>query len=79
MAAAWFGIYAMEITIMAELHVQRKRNSHLWLWLIIIVIILFLAGLFIYGRFDHQEQVIKAKPTSQIQTNFSFTKSMNDV
>jgi hypothetical protein len=66
-------------TVMAELHVQRKRNSHLLLWLIIIVIILFLAGLFIYGRFDHQEQVIKAKPTSQIQTDYSFNKTINDV
>ena len=64
---------------MAELHVQRKRNSHLWLWLIIIVIILFLAGLFIYGRFDHQAEVIKAKPTSHIKTDYSITKSINDV
>jgi hypothetical protein len=65
---------------MAELHVQRKRNSHLWLWLIIIVIILFLAGLFIYGRYnDHQDQVIKGKQTSQIKTDFSFTKTINDV
>jgi heme/copper-type cytochrome/quinol oxidase subunit 2 len=79
MPAAWFGIYAMEITIMAELHVQRKRNSHLWLWLIIIVIVLFLAGLFIYSRFDHQEQVIKGKPTSQTKTDFSKTKTINDV
>ena len=69
----------MEIRVMAELHVQRKRNSHLWLWLIIIVIILFLAGLFIYSRFDHQEQVIKGKPTSQLMTDFSITKSINDV
>jgi len=79
MAAAWFEIYAMKITVMAELHVQRKRNSHLWLWLIIIVIILFLAGLFIYSRFDHQDQIIKGKPTSQIQTDFSITKTINDV
>ena len=64
---------------MAELHVQRKRNSHLWLWLIIIVIILFLAGLFIYSRFDHQEQVIKGKPTSQTKTDFSKIKTINDV
>jgi len=64
---------------MAELHVQRKRSSHLWLWLIIIVIILFLAGLFIYGRFDHQAQVIQGKPTSQINTDFSINKSINDV
>jgi len=65
---------------MAELHVQRKRNSHLWLWLIIIVIILFMAGLFIYDRYnDHQNQVIKAKPTSRIKTDLSFTKSINDV
>jgi hypothetical protein len=64
---------------MAELHVQRKRSSHLWLWLIIIVIILFLAGLFIYGRFDHQAQVIKGKPTSQAKTDFSKTKTINDV
>ncbi len=64
---------------MAELHVQRKRNSHLWLWLIIIVIILFLAGLFIYSRFDHQDQVIKGKPTSQIQKDFSLTKTTYDV
>ena len=64
---------------MAELHVQRKRNSHLWLWLIFILIILFLAGLFIYGRFDHQAQVIKGKPTSQIKTDFSKTKTINDV
>jgi flagellar basal body-associated protein FliL len=64
---------------MAELHVQRKRNSHLWLWLIIVVIILFLAGLFIYSRFDHQDQVIKAKPTSQIKSDFSITKTINDV
>lgn len=65
---------------MAELHVQRKRNSHLWLWLIIIVIILFLAGLFIYGRYsDHQAQVIKAKQTGQIKTDYSITKSINDV
>jgi len=64
---------------MAELHEQRKRNSHLWLWLIIILIILFLAGLFIYGRFDHQAQVIKGKPTSQIKTDFSKTKTINDV
>jgi heme/copper-type cytochrome/quinol oxidase subunit 2 len=79
MPAAWFGIYAMEITIMAELHVQRKRNSHLWLWLIIIVIILFLAGLFIYSRFDHQDQIIKGKPTSQTKIDFSKTKTINDV
>jgi hypothetical protein len=78
-AAAWFGIYPMEITVMAELHVQRKRSSHLFVWLIIIVIILFLAGLFIYNRFDHPDQVIKAKPTSQIQTKFSFTKPINNV
>jgi len=64
---------------MAELHVQRKRSNHLWLWLIIIVIILFLAGLFIYSRFDHQDQIIKGKPTSQIQTDFSIIKTINDV
>lgn len=64
---------------MAELHVQRKRSSHLWLWLIIIIIILFLAGLFIYSRFDHQAQVIKGKPTSEIKTDFTITKSINDV
>ena len=79
MSAAWFGIYGMKRTVMAELHVQRKRNSHLWLWLVIIVIILFLAGLFIYSRFDHQDQVIKGKPTSQAQKKFSFTKTINDV
>ncbi len=78
MAAAWFGIYAIEITVMAELHVQRKRNSHLWLWLVIILIILFVAGLFIYSRFDHQDQTIKAKPTSQIMTDFSITKTLYD-
>ena len=64
---------------MAELHVQRKRNSYMWLWLIIILIILFLAGLFIYDRYNHQEPVIKAKPTSQIQTEYSITKTINDV
>jgi hypothetical protein len=57
-------------TVMAELHVQRKRNSHLFLWLIIIVIILFLAGLFIYSRFDHPEQV-KSK-TDQPDTDRFF-------
>jgi multisubunit Na+/H+ antiporter MnhB subunit len=64
---------------MAELHVQRKRNSNLWLWVILILIVLFIAGLFIYNRYNHQDQVINAKPTSQIQTNFSFIKSINNV
>jgi heme/copper-type cytochrome/quinol oxidase subunit 2 len=64
---------------MAELHVQRKRNSYLWLWVIIILIVLFIAGLFIYNHYNHQDEVINAKPSSQIQTNSSFTKKINDV
>jgi hypothetical protein len=65
---------------MAELHVQRKRNSHLWLWLIIIIIILFLAGLFVYDRYyNHQDLIIKAKPTSRVETNYYITKSISDV
>jgi cytoskeletal protein RodZ len=64
---------------MAELHVQRKRNSFLWLWLILIVIILFIAGLFIYQRYNHGDEIIKAKSTSQTQTNYSITKTLNDV
>jgi heme/copper-type cytochrome/quinol oxidase subunit 2 len=64
---------------MAELHVQRKRNNYLWLWVIVILIVLFIAGLFIYNRYNHRDQVINTKQTSQIQTNFSFIKSINDV
>jgi polyferredoxin len=64
---------------MAELHVQRKRNSYLWLWVIIILLILFIAGLFIYNRYNHPEQVVNTKQTSQIHINSSFIKSINDV
>jgi heme/copper-type cytochrome/quinol oxidase subunit 2 len=64
---------------MAELHVQRKRNSFLWLWMIIIVIVLILAGLFIYDRYNHRNSVLNAKPTSQMKTNISITKTIEDV
>jgi uncharacterized membrane protein len=68
----------MKITVMAELHVQPKRNNSLWLWLVIIVVILFIAGLLIYNRYNHPEPV-NSKRTSQLQKDFSFTKTLNYV
>jgi hypothetical protein len=78
MTSAWFGMYAIEIAIMADLHVQRKRSSYLWLWLIVILIILFIAGLFIYNRYNHPDRTVNTNPTSRAQTHF-LIKSINDV
>jgi uncharacterized protein YpmB len=69
---------AMKRTIMAELHVQRKRNSYFWLWLIVILVILFIAGMFIYNRYNHPVQAVNSNQTSRAQTYFQL-KSINDV
>jgi hypothetical protein len=65
---------------MAELHVQRKRNSYTWLWLLIIIIVAA-AGAYYYLHYYHKDNlVVNTKPTSSIQENtnriFNFEKSI---
>jgi len=51
---------------MAELHVQKKRNSYVWLWVLLIVL-LIAGGVYYYMHTRNpREYPLPSKPTSSI-------------
>ncbi len=56
---------------MAELHVQRKRNSYLWFWLLLVVLLMAAAAYFYVNYDQKKNQVTTIKTTSALAVDFS--------
>lgn len=52
---------------MAELHVQRKRNTYIWLWIIIVLIILVGIYYYLHTR-NSKDYPLPGKTTGYIMT-----------
>jgi hypothetical protein len=62
---------------MAELHVQRKRNSYIWLWLLVIIIVAA-AGAYYYMHYYRKDNlVVNTKPTGSLPKNISGILNFN--